>query len=102
MAGRSFRLRLHSGLRQRGSVFDAVVYGTAEAMPFRLSLAWRLMAGGSPANPHLKGEMWGTRLVNSLYTFMEPFSVGLLITLVSAAILRKKPKVQAGSVAVTA
>jgi hypothetical protein len=26
----SFRLRLHSGLRQSGSVFDAALYGTAE------------------------------------------------------------------------
>jgi len=29
-------------------------------------------------------------LVNAAYTFMEPFPVGLLVTLVSAAILRKK------------
>jgi hypothetical protein len=31
----SFRLRLHSGLRQQGGVFDAGVNGTAEAVPLR-------------------------------------------------------------------
>jgi predicted secreted protein len=36
-------------------------------------------------------------LVNSLYTFIEPFPVGLLITIVSAAVLRKKPKSQPAS-----
>ena len=41
-------------------------------------------------------------LVNSLYTFIEPFPVGLLITLVSAAILRRKPKSQTASLAATA
>jgi hypothetical protein len=29
-------------------------------------------------------------------TFLEPFPVGLVITLISAAILRKKPRAQAG------
>jgi hypothetical protein len=29
----SFRLRLHSGLRQSGSVFDAAVYGPTEVGP---------------------------------------------------------------------
>jgi hypothetical protein len=32
-------------------------------------------------------------LYNSALTFLEPFPVGLLITLISAAILRKKRKV---------
>jgi hypothetical protein len=31
----SLRLRLHSGLRQLGGVFDAGVNGTAEAVPLR-------------------------------------------------------------------
>jgi hypothetical protein len=31
-------------------------------------------------------------IVNSLYTFIEPFPVDLLITIISAAILRKKPQ----------
>jgi hypothetical protein len=31
----SFRLRLHSGLRQSGSAFGVVFYGTADAAPFR-------------------------------------------------------------------
>jgi len=32
-------------------------------------------------------------LYNSAMTFLEPFPVGLLITLISAAILRKRRKV---------
>jgi hypothetical protein len=31
-------------------------------------------------------------LINALYTFIEPFPVDLLITLISAAVLRKKPQ----------
>ena len=31
--------------------------------------------------------------INAAYTFLEPFPVGLLVTLVSAAILRKRPAV---------
>jgi hypothetical protein len=31
-------------------------------------------------------------LMNAVYTFIEPFPVGLLLTLISAAILRKRPK----------
>ena len=31
-------------------------------------------------------------LINAAFTFTEPFPVGLIITLVSAAILRKKTK----------
>ena len=31
-------------------------------------------------------------LINAAFTFTEPFPVGLIITLVSAAILRKKPR----------
>jgi hypothetical protein len=41
-------------------------------------------------------------LINSLYTFIEPFPVGLLITLISAAILRRKPQTQASSLPATA
>jgi Protein of unknown function (DUF4199) len=33
-------------------------------------------------------------LFNAAYTFIEPFPVGLLMTLISAAILRKKPQTQ--------
>ena len=36
-------------------------------------------------------QLYENPLVNALYTFIEPFPVGLLITLISAAILRKKP-----------
>jgi hypothetical protein len=39
---------------------------------------------------------------NALYTFIEPFPVGLLITLISAAILRKKPQPQPTSLAAAA
>ena len=41
-------------------------------------------------------------LVNALYTFIEPFPVGLLITLISAAFLRRKPKSQSASLPATA
>ena len=32
-------------------------------------------------------------LVNAAFTFIEPFPVGLILTLISAAILRKRPKI---------
>ena len=31
-------------------------------------------------------------LINAAFTFIEPFPVGLLLTLISAAILRRRPK----------
>ena len=37
-------------------------------------------------------EMYKNPFINVAFTFMEPFPVGLLITLISAAILRRKPK----------
>jgi len=39
--------------------------------------------------------MYKNPLFNAAITFIEPFPVGLVITLVSAAILRKKPQSQA-------
>jgi hypothetical protein len=36
-------------------------------------------------------QLYQNPLVNIAYTFMEPLPVGLLITLLSAAILRRKP-----------
>jgi hypothetical protein len=36
-------------------------------------------------------QLYENPVVNALYTFIEPFPVGLLITLISAAVLRKKP-----------
>ena len=39
-------------------------------------------------------EMYANPLFNSLMTFIEPFPIGLLITLISAAVLRKKPQSQ--------
>ena len=39
-------------------------------------------------------ESYKNPLYNSALTFLEPFPVGLLITLISAGILRKKRKVQ--------
>jgi len=39
-------------------------------------------------------ELYKNPLINGAMTFIEPFPVGLLITLVSAAILRKKPHSQ--------
>ncbi len=41
-------------------------------------------------------------LINALYTFIEPFPVDLLITLVSAAILRRKPTSQTTTLPATA
>jgi hypothetical protein len=35
-------------------------------------------------------------LINAAMTFVEPFPVGLILTLVSAAILRKKTEGQTG------
>ena len=39
-------------------------------------------------------QMYQNPLVNMAYTFMEPLPVGLLITLISAALLRRKAPVQ--------
>lgn len=40
---------------------------------------------------HFK-EMYENPFINAAMTFIEPFPVGLVITLVSAAVLRRKPK----------
>jgi hypothetical protein len=37
-------------------------------------------------------EMYNNPLFNAAITFLEPLPVGLILTLISAAILRKKPK----------
>jgi hypothetical protein len=37
-------------------------------------------------------EMYANPLINAAMTFIEPFPVGLAITLISAGILRRKPK----------
>lgn len=42
-------------------------------------------------------EMYKKLWYNAMMTFIEPFPVGLVITLLSAAILRKKPKGQAST-----
>jgi Protein of unknown function (DUF4199) len=47
-------------------------------------------------------QLYENPLVNALYTFIEPFPVGLFITLVSAAILRRKPQSQSTSLQATA
>ncbi len=39
-------------------------------------------------------EMYENPLFNAAMTFIEPFPVGLVITLISAAVLRKKPQAQ--------
>jgi hypothetical protein len=36
--------------------------------------------------------MYDKPLINAAFTFVEPFPVGLLVTVVSAAVLRKKPR----------
>ena len=47
-------------------------------------------------------QLYENPFVNALYTFIEPFPVGLVITLISAAILRKKPQSQPASFPATA
>jgi len=39
-------------------------------------------------------EMYDNPLLNAEMTFLEPFPIGLVITLISAAILRRKPESQ--------
>jgi hypothetical protein len=46
-------------------------------------------------------QLYENPLVNALYTFIEPFPVDLLITLISAAMLRRKPR-QSASLSATA
>jgi hypothetical protein len=40
-------------------------------------------------------EMYENPFINAAMTFIEPFPVGLVITLISAAVLRRKPRGQA-------
>jgi hypothetical protein len=47
-------------------------------------------------------EMYRNPLINAAMTFIEPFPIGLLITLISAAVLRKKPQTQPGQSAAPA
>lgn len=47
-------------------------------------------------------ELYANPVINALLTFIEPFPVGLVITLVSAAILSRKPRAQAAETALTA
>jgi hypothetical protein len=39
-------------------------------------------------------QLYQNPLVNMAYTFIEPLPVGLIITLISAAILRRKARVE--------
>jgi hypothetical protein len=39
-------------------------------------------------------EMYDNPLLNAAMTFIEPFPIGLVITLISAAVLRRKPQPQ--------
>lgn len=39
-------------------------------------------------------ELYDNPLLNAAITFIEPFPIGLLITLISAAVLRRKPQSQ--------
>jgi Protein of unknown function (DUF4199) len=39
-------------------------------------------------------QLYQNPFVNMAYTFIEPFPVGLIITLISAAVLRKRPQSQ--------
>jgi len=37
-------------------------------------------------------ELYGDPFVNAAMTFIEPFPIGLIITLISAVVLRRKPR----------
>src|SRR6202022_4223316 len=39
-------------------------------------------------------EMYANPLINAAMTFIEPFPIGLVITLISAAVLRRKPRAE--------
>ena len=39
-------------------------------------------------------EMYDNPLINAAMTFIEPFPIGLAMTLISAAVLRRKPEAQ--------
>jgi Protein of unknown function (DUF4199) len=47
-------------------------------------------------------EMYDNPLINAAMTFIEPFPIGLVITLISAAVLRRKRQAQAAQSAVAA
>jgi hypothetical protein len=47
-------------------------------------------------------EMYDNPFFNAAITFTEPFPIGLIVTLISALILRKKPKGQSGESLATA
>ena len=47
-------------------------------------------------------ELYQNPFVNMAYTFMEPLPVGLIITLISAAVLRRKARVEAGGASAVA
>jgi hypothetical protein len=47
-------------------------------------------------------ELYKNPLINGAMTFLEPFPVGLLITLISAAVLRRKPQSQPARAALRA
>ena len=40
-------------------------------------------------------EMYANPLLNAAMTFIEPFPIGLVITLISAAVLKRRPRAQA-------
>jgi hypothetical protein len=47
-------------------------------------------------------EMYDNPLLNAAMTFIEPFPVGLVLTLISAAVLRKKPQTHSAQSTVSA
>lgn len=53
-----------------------------------------VLMGGSLLLADKIGSGYQNPFVNMAYTFMEPLPVGLIITLISAAILRRKAPVE--------
>jgi hypothetical protein len=47
-------------------------------------------------------EVYDNPLFNAAMTFIEPFPIGLVITLISAAVLRRKPQTKSSQSALPA
>ena len=47
-------------------------------------------------------QMYDNPFYNAAMTFLEPFPVGLIVTLISSAILRKKPRPEPAAASVPA
>jgi len=67
-------------------------YAAYQAQKLRAAGATQQVIDASIQEMKAFKAQYDNPLINAAYTFTEPFPVGLIITLVSAAILRKKKK----------